>query len=137
MQFGAETAIHSIVHRAWWRNDRFLYCSASEKTKTMIKISKSEAEGSNTVELKVEGMICGDWARELRQTCGQILSEKSKQLVLDFSSVISIDKESIQSLRNLDCSRIRIVGCDLFLKDVIKGAKLKKCAVENPEWKHS
>lgn len=103
----------------------------------MIKISSNEVRGSDTVELKVEGKICGDWAQELKQTCEQILGEKSKQLILDFSSVTAIDKESIQSLRNLDCSRIRIVGCDLFLKDVIKGARLKRCAVDNPELKHS
>jgi anti-anti-sigma regulatory factor len=96
----------------------------------MIKISKKESEEGRTVELKIEGKICGAWAQEFKQTCLQILGGNVQQLVLDFSSVTSIDREGLNLLKKVDCPRIKIVGCNLFLKDLIQGTKLKQSKVE-------
>ena len=97
---------------------------------TMIKISKKVRGKGKTVELKIEGKICGAWAQEFKQTCIEILSGNVQHLVLDFSSVTSIDREGLSLLKKVDCPRIKIVGCNLFLKDLIKGTKLKQCSME-------
>lgn len=96
----------------------------------MLKISKTESSDHRVVELKIEGKICGAWARELKQTCINILDGNVSQLILDFSSVISIDREGLQILKRVDCSKIKIVGCNMFLKDLIGGTRLKQCSVE-------
>jgi anti-anti-sigma regulatory factor len=102
----------------------------------MIKISKKESDQGKTVELKIEGKICGAWAEEFKQTCIEILSGDVQHLILDFSSVTSIDREGLSLLKKVDCPRIKIVGCNLFLKDLIQGTKLKQCCVE-PKMKKS
>ncbi|MFI5175413.1 MAG: STAS domain-containing protein [Terriglobia bacterium] len=96
----------------------------------MIKISKKESKKGKAVELKIEGKVCGAWAQELKQTCIKILDGNVQQLVLDFSSVTSIDREGLSLLKKVDCPRIKIVGCNLFLKDLIQGTKLKQCRIE-------
>jgi anti-anti-sigma regulatory factor len=96
----------------------------------MIKISKKESDEGRAVELKIEGKICGAWAQEFKQTCLQILGGNVQQLVLDFSSVTSIDREGLNLLKKVDCPRIKIVGCNLFLKDLIQGTKLKQSKIE-------
>jgi anti-anti-sigma regulatory factor len=96
----------------------------------MIKISRTENENTDTVELKIEGKVVGDWAHALQQTCRQVLESGREHLVLDFSSVTSIDQEGLRLLKEVDCPRIRIVGLDLFLKDRISGMKLKQCIID-------
>ena len=92
----------------------------------MIKISKHEHRKENTVELKIEGKICGEWAQELKRMCQQILSGETKKLILDFTSVTSIDREGLQLLKKVSCSRIQIVGCNMFLKDLLTSMKMKE-----------
>jgi len=106
------------------------------KEQAMIKISKKESNDGRVVELKIEGKICGAWAREFKQTCQEILCGKVEQLTLDFSSVTNIDREGLNLLKKVDCPKIRIVGCNLFLKDLIEGKKLKQCVIE-PEFRRS
>ncbi|MBZ5555059.1 MAG: STAS domain-containing protein [Acidobacteriia bacterium] len=96
----------------------------------MIKISKKERDKGKTIELKIEGKICGAWAQEFKQTCIQILGEDVQRLILDFSSVTSIDREGLNLLKKVDCPRIEIVGCNLFLNDLIQGTKLKQSKIE-------
>ncbi len=104
---------------------------AVKKGKAMIKISKSEKDDGKTVELKVEGKICGAWAQEFEQTCRDILKGEVDRLVLDFSSVTSIDRSGLQLLKKVDCPRIKIVGCNMFLKDLLEGSKLKRCVIDS------
>lgn len=48
-------------------------------------------------------------------------------MILNFSSVTCIDEEGPQPLKKrLICQRIIIVGCNMFLKDLIKGTKLEQ-----------
>ncbi|MBZ5537763.1 MAG: STAS domain-containing protein [Acidobacteriia bacterium] len=96
----------------------------------MIKISKKESNEGRTVELKIEGKICGAWAQEFKQTCLQILEGNVQQLILDFSSVTSIDREGLNLLKKVDCPRIKIVCCNMFLNDLIQGTKLKQSKIE-------
>lgn len=96
----------------------------------MIKISRSEHENGKVVELKIEGKITGAWAEELRQACVAILRGRAKRLILDFSSVTSIDRDGLQLFKKADCSRIKIVGCNLFLRDLVGNSKLKRCLVD-------
>jgi anti-anti-sigma regulatory factor len=116
--------------------ERFEREAIALKEQDMIKISKKESDEGRLVVLKIEGKICGAWAREFKQTCQDILCGKVEQLTLDFSSVTSIDREGLNLLKKVDCPKIRIVGCNLFLKDLIEGKKLKQSVIE-PEVRRS
>jgi anti-anti-sigma regulatory factor len=96
----------------------------------MLKITSKELDGGRRVELKMEGMISGDWAKELKLICERFLAGSVEQLILDFSSVTSIGREGQELLKKVDCPKIKIVGCNLFLRDRIRGLKLKKCEME-------
>ncbi|MDD5541646.1 MAG: hypothetical protein PHX83_00550 [Acidobacteriia bacterium] len=96
----------------------------------MLKITSKEFDNGRRVELKIEGKISGAWAKELKKTCEGFLTEKVERLVLDFSGVTSIDREGQELLKKVDCPKIKIVGCDPFLCDCIRGLKLQKCEVE-------
>ncbi len=97
----------------------------------MIKISKEEQAGGRAVELKIEGKVCGQWAEELKHICQNILSGPVDRLILNFSSVTSIDQEGLKLLKKVDCPRIQITGLNMFLRDRIAGTKLKQCIIDS------
>jgi len=65
----------------------------------MMRISVVQST-SQTVTLRVEGVVKGRWVAELGRTCEEFLSQDIP-LILDLAGVSFIDIDGISLLRNL------------------------------------
>lgn len=86
----------------------------------MLRISTMTDDGQ-TIRLKVEGRVVGDWVPELDQVCGSCLSQK-KQIILHFSDVAYIDRrgiEALKALKGIQGERVQIVGCSLLIRALL------------------
>ncbi len=83
----------------------------------MLRITTMTDDGQ-TVHLKVEGRVVGDWVPELDQLCGACLSQK-KQIVLDFSEVTYIDRRGIEVLKGVLGDRVKITGAGLLIRALL------------------
>ncbi len=71
-----------------------------------------------TVHLKVEGRVVGDWVPELDQVCGSCLSQK-KKVVLDFTEVTFMDRRGLNVLKGLLRERVQITGASLITQALL------------------
>ena len=83
----------------------------------MFRITPMSDDGQ-TVHLKVEGRVVGDWVPELDQVCGSWLSQK-KKVILDFSDVTFIDRRGMNALKRLLGERVQIMGARLMIQALL------------------
>ena len=76
-----------------------------------------------TATLKLEGKIIGRWVAELEKECKKCLQRKIG-LILDLSSVAFIGDQGIKMLQEMDKERVKLIGCSLFLKELLAKAGL-------------
>lgn len=84
----------------------------------MLRITTVEIlENKTTIAL--EGRVVGSWAEELRRMCETVIRDV-ETLILDFSKVTFIDDAGLEVLKTLAQSRVHMVGCSLFLKELLR-----------------
>ncbi len=83
----------------------------------MFRITPMSDDGQ-TVHLKVEGRVVGDWVPELDQVCGSCLFQK-KKVVLDFTEVTFMDRRGLNALRRLLGERVQITGASLIIQALL------------------
>lgn len=83
----------------------------------MFRITPMSEDGQ-TVHLKVEGRVVGDWVPELDQVCGSCLSQK-KKVVLDFTEVTFMDRRGVNVLKGLLRERVQITGASLITQALL------------------
>jgi anti-anti-sigma regulatory factor len=76
-------------------------------------------ETKETVTVKVEGRMIGEWVNEVRVECEMWLA-KGKKLVFDLSGIIFIDEQGIETLKELSRNGVNLIGCSLFLSGVLE-----------------
>lgn len=83
----------------------------------MFRITPMSEDGQ-TVHLKVEGRVVGDWVPELDQVCGSCLSQ-NKKVVLDFTEVTFMDRRGVNVLKGLLRERVQITGASLITQALL------------------
>ncbi|MCI0417424.1 STAS domain-containing protein [bacterium] len=84
----------------------------------MLKITVM-AETDETVTLKLEGRIIGQWVDEVREECEMWLA-KGRKAVLDLSGIIFIDELGIETLKAMKRNGVNLIGCSLFLSGLLE-----------------
>jgi anti-anti-sigma regulatory factor len=79
------------------------------------------AETEETVTLKVEGRIIGEWVNEVRVECEMSLA-KGRKVVLDLSGIIFIDQQGIEALNALRRNGVNLIRCSLFLSGLLQAS---------------
>lgn len=83
----------------------------------MLRITQV-SEDSDSVCLKVEGRVIGDWVSELDRTCGSCLVRK-RQITLDISDVTYIDRRGVETLKAIVGERVRLTGTNLLVEGLL------------------
>ncbi len=77
--------------------------------------------GESSVTLMLEGQIASDWTAELERECLVVLRQ-NKRLILDFASVLFIDRSGVEMLKRVGKSQVEIVNTSDFLATLLHGA---------------
>jgi len=91
-----------------------------KRSSAMMKVTHV-AEDEESVTLKIEGRIAGEWIDVLKEECLLYL-EKKARLMLDFSEVSYIDDSGVKALKAMDRKRISLIGASLFLSGLLEGS---------------
>lgn len=83
----------------------------------MLRITPMTDDGQ-TVHVKVEGRVVGEWVPELDQVCGSCLSERQR-VILDFSDVTFIDRRGVDALKGVLGERVQIIGASLLVRALL------------------
>lgn len=84
----------------------------------MLRITQV-SEDSDSVCLKVEGRVIGDWVSVLARTCGSCLSQK-RQITLDISGVTYIDRRGVDTLTRISGENVRLTGATLLVQALLE-----------------
>jgi anti-anti-sigma regulatory factor len=69
--------------------------------------------------LRFEGQIVGPWVEEMRRACERHL-QPGTSLILDFAEVSFLDRNGIETLRNLRRDSLQIINCSPFVRAQLK-----------------
>ncbi len=83
----------------------------------MVRITPMTDDGQ-TVHVKVEGRVVGDWVPVLDQACGSCLSQRQR-VILDFSDVTFIDRRGVELLKAILGERVQIMGASLLVQALL------------------
>jgi len=75
--------------------------------------------------LTVEGRIVSDWVAVLERECHRWLQD-GRKVRLDFSGVTFVDRPGVEMLKRLQASDVRIVGCSVFVAELLKGREVRE-----------
>lgn len=94
----------------------------------MLRISQAVTSDEETVLLRLEGQVSGQWVEELRRACSEHQGNGHRsQLALDLAEVSFIDADGVALFRELTARRVRLMNCSPFaaeqLKEVAHGHK--------------
>lgn len=84
----------------------------------MLRITTIDEVGQ-TVRLKVEGRVVGEWVTEFDHTCTVLLAQK-KKIVLDFSGVSFIDQRGIDAVKKILGKKVKIIGSSLWVQTLLE-----------------
>ncbi|MEW6734606.1 MAG: STAS domain-containing protein [Acidobacteriota bacterium] len=87
----------------------------------MLRITETTSD-EETITLLLEGRIIDQWIDEICNQCRANLSQQRK-VILDFSGVRFVDERGIEALKELINDRIQLIGCSLFLSQLLNSAK--------------
>ena len=82
----------------------------------MIRLSVSNPEGSPAV-IRIEGRLTSEALSDLESLCGALGGGAS--VVLDLSSLGSIDADGIECLRELRSGGCRTIGASLYISRLL------------------
>lgn len=83
----------------------------------MFRLTMMTDDGQ-TVHLKAEGRVVGDWVSELDRACGSCLSQ-GKQVILDLSEVTYIDRRGVDALKGVLGIGVQIKGGNLLIQALL------------------
>lgn len=83
----------------------------------MLRITQV-SEDSDTVCLKVEGRVIGDWSSELDRTCEDCLS-RNRRIILDMSDVTYIDRQGVDALKRILGNNVQLTDATLLLQALL------------------
>ena len=86
----------------------------------MLRISTIEAAGE-TVTLRLDGQITGQWVKLLQRTCEAQL-KKGARVTIDLKNVSFVDRDGIALLRSLTDRRVEILNALPFIAEQIRKA---------------
>jgi len=86
----------------------------------MIRISVVQSS-SQTITLRVEGVVKGRWVEELRRMCEEFLSRRT-QLILDLAGMSLIDVDGIALFRVLMDRHVVLANASLFIAEQLEGS---------------
>ena len=84
----------------------------------MLRITPT-VKNPETVCLKLEGKIFGEWVDLLGQECRSRLPEPGV-IYLDFSDVSYIDSSGVEMVRKLLSDRIEVIECPPLIMDLLR-----------------
>ena len=85
----------------------------------MLKISI--AESPSQCRLVLEGKLIQPWASELRNECSKAKGDlRGRELIVDMQNLIAISPEGENVLVELMNEGVKIRGCGVFTKHVLK-----------------
>lgn len=84
----------------------------------MLRIVEENAT-NNSMMLRLDGRLAGQWVGVLRQSCEQVF-QNSSRLILDLAGVSFADHDGVQLLRQLEQQEVAFINCSLFLREQIK-----------------
>ena len=86
---------------------------------SMLKISI--AESPSQCRLVLEGKLIQPWASELRNECSKAKGDlQGRELIVDMQNLIAISPEGENVLVELMNEGVKIRGCGVFTKHVLK-----------------
>jgi anti-anti-sigma factor len=90
----------------------------------MLRVTRATtSDDSETVLLRLEGQVTGQWVQELRRVCDETLGDQahgSHPLVLDLAGVLFIDAEGVALFRELAARRVTLTNGSLFVTERLK-----------------
>ena len=88
----------------------------------MLRISQTVTPDKQTVLLRLEGQVSGQWVEELRRACSEHPDNGHRsQLALDLAEVSFIDAAGVALFRELTSRRVRLTNCSPFAAEQLKG----------------
>lgn len=84
----------------------------------MLKITVI-AETDETVTLKLEGRITGEWVSEVQRECEMWLAQ-GRKAVLDLSGIVFVDEQGVEKLKALKRNGVNLIGSSLFLSRLLE-----------------
>ena len=87
----------------------------------MLRISQVVTSDKETVLLRLEGQVSGQWVDELRRACGEHQSNGHRsRLSLDLAEVSFIDADGVTLFRELTARRVLVTNCSPFVAEQLK-----------------
>jgi anti-anti-sigma regulatory factor len=90
----------------------------------VLRIFQS-TESDDTVVLKLEGQVRGQWVVELRHLSSELLLTPGTRLVLDLALVSFIDADGLELFRQLSSRHVEVSHCSLFAAQQLKAIEPK------------
>ena len=84
----------------------------------MFRITRL-AEDTQSISLKLEGWLVGQWGHELCTECERALARRPT-LVLDISGIMFADHQGINTLHSLLGPQVRLIGSSLFISGLLE-----------------
>jgi anti-anti-sigma regulatory factor len=90
----------------------------------MLRITRHDVLETDSILLRIEGDVRGQWVDELRRACDEATLPSSgdavPRLVLDLGEVLFIDANGIALFQELSSLRVRLTNCSLFIAEQLK-----------------
>lgn len=83
----------------------------------MIRVSEIQ-RSIDAIKLQIEGRLAGQAVTEVYQTC-QLYIKDNLMISLDLAAVHFVDEQGIEALCRLSKQNVQLVGCSLFLSEVL------------------
>lgn len=84
----------------------------------MLRIVEEQTT-NNSITLRLDGRIAGQWVEILRASCEQIFQNDGR-VILDLTGVTFADHDGVQLLRQLSRLQAALVSCSPFLQEQMK-----------------
>ena len=86
----------------------------------MLRITPTD-DGTQYVNLLLEGRVAGPWVAELRRVCDNLLAE-GRPLRLDLTGVSFLEADGIETLTSLRSRGVVLTNCSPFVSELLKSA---------------
>lgn len=83
----------------------------------MLRIIE-ETETSDSVTLRLDGRLVGQWVELLRANCESVF-QRNHRLILDLKGVSFADHRGVQLLQQFLVQQITLLNCSPFLREQI------------------
>jgi anti-anti-sigma regulatory factor len=84
----------------------------------MLRLTRTN-KPPHEVILLLEGQIVAQWVRLLEDECRELLSA-DRQILLDLSGVIYLDRQAARLLRELSERSVRLINCPPLVDELVR-----------------